>query len=1215
MNTTPRLRSAFPQTPASNTRWRTYGGDARQSYPSPESPFPSRATPTTRSPQTPSDPKPPHDDTLIPLSIIDAPTQRLYIAALYVALGAWRLYDFWNIQDDLDSTWLFLKWIGFDAAFFVGLPAFRVPWLEWSFVTTFTIWLLHVIGDFLLMYQIPLPLSFWFWALVKFFYNREAGLSSDRVNPALIRSNASIILGKQIIEILPEGSAVLNPDRVPLCLNDSKKSVEIPLQINQTQPVLIELLRIDLDTLENETLVINAKQARQLKRQADKGFHKSDTNTPRTLRYETFKTGLYQLLRVVDKSGLEVRKRSIDTAVVSCPQASVHAVETNRCTGELSNVALQVNGVPPFKVKYSKRINRQQFSSITQSIQPADLESPLGLDQPAMVVLDPSKPYLDWTNSRSVSVEINESLNKNGTWTYSVEEVEDGFGNCVSYDVGSTEDGPQKSPQRQSLTVHNRPQVKLVGCDSEHPLRVPAGDIARLPVRVRPPGQLAQSDWPLKLHYSYMPEDPGLSTETEVFEMADDRSMPAFTRPGRYSIDSIHSQYCSGEVNEPSTCVLFNPPQPDLSVEAEDIVDKCAGSPIGLLLNLDFTGTPPFKVRYVTTHQGTKNTKVAQFNGLRGQIELRENAAGSYKYQFLDVEDDVYAPVSLRKKNLILQQDIRPPASATFLHDTNTVKACLGEAVALNVKFVGEGPWKLDYEIVHNGRRKKSSVASESDVFSISLPELNEGGRQSVVLTAVQDKSGCRTPIHEERVIEVRSEQPQASFGDINGQRSVLTLEGKSIRLPLRLKGFAPWAVTIANVDRPSEEPKQHILKDANAFISVSSPGTYEIQSVHDSCPGTVDLATNTFKVSLVARPSLSIEDTSIHAIGGNTYQKPAVCQGDEDTFRLALNGHPPYSLKYQQRSEPLRGSHAVINRPLNIASSLALINLDTSRAGEYTYTFTELSDDRYEHDKRSFEPIIVKQQVYPLPSAKFSNPGKTYGYCKDDPTSGSISTETIPIILEGTPPFSLEIAITHHGSPQRPEIIRIKEIAGTSYSWSPPRASQGLELGTHAVTLRSVTDSRGCSRDISDTDPSRSVRVMVSDPPTIIPLESQTSYCVGDHVSFSLSGQPPFEVFYRFQDRDRRAKVPTTDFRRLAEAPGEFSITAISDSASGKCRAEKNITKFIHPMPSVKISKGKVREDRIQEGGEVEILFEFTGTPPFEFTYGPPPISFGSPD
>ena len=1117
------------------------------------------------------------------------------MVALYVGLAAWRFYDCYNIRDDLDSTWLFLKWLGFDAAFFVGLPAFHIPWMEWSFFTTFTVWLLHAVANFFFMYQIPIPLGFWLSLFVKRFYDREAGLSSDRVNPALVRNNATIILGKQIIQILPEGSAILNPEHTPFCLNESTRSVELPIQINQTQPSLIELLRIDLDTFENETLSINAQQARLMKRQADKGFHKSDTKTPRVLRYQVSRTGLYQLLRVVDKSGLDVRLRSVDTAVVSCPRASISAIEPHRCAGELSNLALQVVGVPPFKVKYSKRINKQQLSSISQSIQPLDLESPLGLDEPGRILQDPSKPYLQWTQSRTVSVDINEALDKNGTWSYGIEDVEDGFGNRVNYDLEVSHAAFQSQPYFQTLTVHNRPRVVLAGCNAERPIRVAQGESAQLPFRVQPSKHFADQDWPLSLVYTFTPEDTQGTIETNAFEMSDEKSVPRIDKPGRYNIESIESQFCAGEVNEPSTCILFNPPKPDLLLGSEPVFDQCAKSPIGLRLNLDFTGTPPFKLRWVTSHQGRRTPMTKQFSGMRGQLELKEHTAGSYKYEFIDIEDDVYAPVSLKKKNLTLEQDIKPPASASFAHDSTIISACLSEERVLEVKFVGDPPWTLDYEVVHNGRRKRSSVHSDTDSYAISVPKLTEGGRQSVVLTSVGDKSGCRTPMQEERVIEVRAEKPQASFGEVNGQRSLLSLQGKQMQLPLRLKGLSPWAVTIANLDRPSEGARQHIVKDANAAIPIVEPGTYEIQSVHDSCPGTVDQTANTFLVSWIQRPAMLIKDPNVDRRDGNLYNKPPVCQGDEDTFNLVLTGNSPYTLKYQQRTEPLKGSHAVSNKELNVASSSAFINMDTSRAGQYTYTFTELSDDRYSHDKRNFKPVTVRQQVFPLPSAKFSNPGKTYGYCKGDSSGAG---ESIPISLDGAPPFVLEIGLTHHGT-SKPEIIRIKDIPTSSFSWALSR--QDLELGTHAVHIRNVADSRGCSQPF-DTDPS-SVRVMISDPPTIIPLESQTGYCVGEYVSFSLSGQPPFEVFYKFQGKDRKAKVPTNEFRRLAEAPGEFAITAVGDSASGKCRATKDIAKIIHPMPTVKISKGRTREDRIQEGGEVEILFEFTGTPPFEFT------------
>ncbi|OAP58643.1 hypothetical protein AYL99_07733 [Fonsecaea erecta] len=1203
MNETPRLRSAFPTTPRTDPRRRTFNNNnGRPPLGTPPSPFqrpspitrPVKAPPETAGASTP----------LVPTEIVDVPSQRFYIFAFYVALTAWRLYNSFKVENDLDSTWLFLKWVGIDAAFFVALPAFKIPWLEFSFPTTFTLWLLHAIANAFLMYKIPIPLLTWLGALVKVAYDRELSISEHRVKPADILHNSSIILGKQIIHILPEGSAILNPDKKSFCIDASRPSVELPIQINQTTPISIELQRYDLETDEVETITITSKQARQLKKHADIGHHKSDTNTPRTLHYPVSKAGLYQLHRVIDATKLEVRKRSFDTAVVQCPFASISAQSVDRCTGELSNVALQVTGVPPFKVKYSKTVNHKQFSSIVQNVQPhVDLDK-VSDEETSGAVLDPSRPHVGWTKSATESFEINESLHQNGSHSYTVEEVEDGLGNKVIYDSSKSKD--LHAPRVQSLTVHNRPRVTLGGLNSDRVLRVREGSSVHLPVGIQNVDTLHSSDWPLNVKYSFVSDDEGgtVQSEDHVHEMADRRSMPLIKKPGRYSLESVDSQYCHGEVVEPSSCLLLNPPKPGLSMESEDIFDRCAGNSIGMLVNLDFTGTPPFTVRYTMSHRGMAFPKVQKFDGMRGQMELFEVAAGSYIYTIHEIEDQVYGSVSLKDQNLVLKQDMKPPAFAMFHGDNRDIKACLGSPVSIPVTLTGQGPWDLDYELVHGGKRKKHHIHSEEELCMIELAPLAEGGSYSVVLTGAQDKSRCRTTLQEERKIEVRQEQPRAAFGDIDGKRSISALDGKSVKLPLRLKGFAPWAVRLQNLDDGSDSFEQ-ILRDANAEISVDRPGTYEIVSVHDSCPGVVDSKANKFQVSWLPRPTLSIRDAAISKEGSGRFRKPAVCQGDESVLALGLTGSPPFHLKYQQRFEPLKGPAAISNKPVTFAGSSAQINLDTSKAGEYSYAFSELGDARYSSDKKGFSPIVLWQQIYPLPSAKFSQAGKTYGYCKHDPTftnSAEAETENIPITFTGTPPFSVEIAIIHHGVSTRPEIIRQKDIPAHSYSWPLSRAT--LDLGTHTVSIRSVKDALGCE-SILDSDPS-AVRIHVSSPPAIIPLESQEHYCVGEHVSFSLSGQAPFDVFYTFQNRERKARVSGNEFRRLAESPGEFVITGVSDSAMGnnKCRARKDIKKVIHPYPTVEIGKGKTVVSDIHEGGEVDILFTFTGTPPFEFTY-----------
>ena len=266
---------------------------------------------------------------------------------------------------------------------------------------------------------------------------------------------------------------------------------------------------------------------------------------------------------------------------------------------------------------------------------------------------------------------------------------------------------------------------------------------------------------------------------------------------------------------------------------------------------------------------------------------------------------------------------------------------------------------------------------------------------------------------------------------------------------------------------------------------------------------------------------------------------------------------------------------------------------MDTSRAGLVEYRFSELGDHLYDHDSRKHSLLVIQQRVHARPVAKFMKPGKTYKYCKDE-VSGD---EVIPISLHGAPPFYLEVAVKHHAG-GRLEIIKIPNIESDLFEFRIPDGM--LALGNHAVSIRKVRDARGCQRKAGENTPS--IQVTVSDVPTISPLDTRTDYCVGDRLAFALSGTAPFNVYYTFNGVDRRATSTSTDFRRIAETPGNFTLTSISDGGSD-CKASTSISKYIHEMPSVKISKGLEAEVDIHEGAEAEIVFDFWGTPPFEFT------------
>ncbi len=141
MNGTPRLRSAYPSTPNSGQK------RVEQSGPSPN---PYKIPPPTAS--TRKDVSNP----MIPFSLIDAPSQRLYVSIFYACLTVWRISDYVGlVSDEAESLWLFMKWLAIDSVFLYGLPEFQIPWLQWSSSTTALLVILHTFLNAFLMFRIP----------------------------------------------------------------------------------------------------------------------------------------------------------------------------------------------------------------------------------------------------------------------------------------------------------------------------------------------------------------------------------------------------------------------------------------------------------------------------------------------------------------------------------------------------------------------------------------------------------------------------------------------------------------------------------------------------------------------------------------------------------------------------------------------------------------------------------------------------------------------------------------------------------------------------------------------------------------------------------------------------------------------------------------------------------------------------------------------------
>lgn len=619
-----------------------------------------------------------------------------------------------------------------------------------------------------------------------------------------------------------------------------------------------------------------------------------------TVEYPVKKTGIYKLGKVLDEYKLEVQRTTKDTYVVPCPQAKFRASgAAHRCIRDLSDLFVDVTGTPPLKIKYSRTINGKDHSFHFQSLQPEDYSSPLLGSPSSSMVLANDGDY-SWVKPRSVEVRLNETLGSPGKWEYAVDEVQDGFGNIQKY-AESGEDADYR-PRPKHLThgfeVKERPRARLQGCDIRTPLKVARGKSLDLPVSFSMSGK-TPDDTSHSLTWEFSPVDSltdsgehGDLVSIESYRARNSHDRPSISAPGLYTLKSVSSASCEGEIQEPSSCLLLNPLEPTLSLRSEEIPDKCAGKSIGLRVDLDFTGTPPFIVHYTVAHKDSVLTERVKVNGLRHQIELRPREAGLHRYVFGRIDDDIYKNLPLT--GLTLEQDVKPPAGAFIQHATGKQSACLEQQVEVDVLLLGDAPFTLEWEMVHDGKRKSERVAGiETPNYTIKTQPLNKGGDHILALNSVTDRSGCRVFLQDELKIAVRRQRPRAAFGQIENRRTVMAVEDAQVNLPLRLQGEAPWTISYRNI--ATGKTLQKVARNGNDYLSVQAKGVFEIINVVDKqCPGSVDAQASQFSVDWFPRPDISMVPAEGISAGDGGFVKRDVCEGDIDGFEVNLEGKCP---------------------------------------------------------------------------------------------------------------------------------------------------------------------------------------------------------------------------------------------------------------------------------------------------------------------------------
>lgn len=209
-------------------------------------------------------------------------------------------------------------------------------------------------------------------------------------------------------------------------------------------------------------------------------------------------------------------------------------------------------------------------------------------------------------------------------------------------------------------------------------------------------------------------------------------------------------------------------------------------------------------------------------------------------------------------------------------------------------------------------------------------------------------------------------------------------------------------------------------------------------------------------------------------------------------------------------------GGVRVLDQPtFNSIQPRTRFQLQTTTPGRIYYEVKQIGDVAYplaKHKNKLIprsERLLFEQQVFPRPSAQFKNRNRLT-YCLNDvfvPTEPGSADGMI--VLEGTPPFKLEISIKDISASQ----TEIRTVEVFTHNWNVNLPSYMFKsIGPHVVTVESVVDSSSCAQATLDPLYS-SIWVDVAENAAIIPFDRRTDYCVGEVTQFQLEGIPPWSI------------------------------------------------------------------------------------------------------
>ena len=1252
---------------------------------------------------------------LISTEILDIPKQRMLALTIFVIIQLYKMYDLVLLKSGIPVSGLFLhryrlnfisKYVVADSLFLYFLPTFRIPWLNFRRSLVF----LQIVSMTALTFFLSSKHDFYFLSLLitgirRTLFSKKLTLSGNRINEQQrVVDLSSHFQGALTIKILPENTAMLNPLHESYCLPfDLENSwahsrsdynggaIEVPIRINSTDE--IKQIQLEFRDLYTNSMELRNLTERDFKKiddptyllRRDKLFpedksrlmaaQKGDQEKRKagSIRYISIpikEVGFYQIREIRDSKGLRLKVYQSHLIVPHCPTANVvGSGSPDRCLGDSDKISIEILGVPPLKLSYSKMINDKVYSFVDTDLQPESFKSPLQqstLINKKFVFSSDDLSHLEWARSHPVAVNFDTPTTLEGHYVYRIEKLVDGLGNTL--DISGMSDKLKKNQDLlNEFTVHSIPKASL---DEKFDPKSPTKRSIVVKFESFPNWK---DDIPFYFNVSYSGGSNGQQKDVQLLELSSYDLTYVFPaeKPGTYTLEHAKSRYCRGGITGRSSVTISEPIPPRLEVSAKPVLDQCIGQ-VGLDFDLTFTGIPPFYYNVLVYKLGDSgnskrsliSSKRKTSKGSRNQFTYNSPSEGKYEIVFDQLSNDLFTdPISLApSENYTFKTSMRVKPSASLEKPWGSPKPvtlCLGQTVKIPVNFRGEVPFTLKYDILEASTNKRTSyeIKDIKDYRAeIQTPKFETGGEYILTLASLTDASNCLVSLSEPDVrIKVRRDVPSASFEhherDSYRKNELYIKQGSMVDIPLRLAGEAPFVVRYQHLDfngKVLDTRENTFHSNYRPSLKLDKEGIYKLIEMKDSaCEGKIVNKERTYKIKFLERPGFVIKEgkpglTPVKKVSGLMYASSPVCRNVEGAIDLQLYGSPPFILNYDLTTPDGR----VLNRRIQVATKYASLKLPNDVPGEYTLRVKSIWDSNYEEgdftSESGSEDLVIRQMVNPLPGVRFARQGKTFRTCLADDAQ-SWSSDPIQLkFLSGLAPFTMTFNI-YHESTGRSDQITIRDITRDNFPYE--RLYSGLKLGNHIVTIEKIVDANGCVADLSniqldqisnlndgsmdgarnmkevaDDDPIRRgtynnnhIFISVTDVPKIRLSDPDMEYCVGDYVSYQLNGIAPFIIKYDFNGMKLKSKEESSQFVRLASEPGNISILSLRDSTSqcvvnftrpGMEEEFKRLSLTIHPIPSVKVSRGDYIIEDIHEGDQAELVFTFEGTPPFSLTY-----------